>query len=94
MDDELQRLGDIVQATFGLPITITRTDGETVEASGIFSTELMESGQVEGMVEQVTVISVDASLTLNRGDRIGDKWLVDRKLKEDGYLATWNLYEQ
>ena len=50
MQDELKELGDIVQATFGLPdhLLLTQTGG-VVESRGIFTTERVETGSFEGV---------------------------------------------
>ena len=96
MQDELKELGDIVQATFGLPVTITYTTGGVVESRGIFTTERVETGSFEGVMTEMTLVTLDRAILLKRGDKIECQqqvWTVDRKLKDDGYLATWNLHD-
>ena len=96
MQDDLNQLSDIVQATFGLHITITRLDGTVLNVSGIFRRELIETGSLEGVLVEMTLLVLDRTIALKRGDQVESqqqRWKVDRKLKDDGYLATWNLYD-
>ncbi|MGI9276862.1 MAG: head-tail joining protein [Endozoicomonas sp.] len=96
MHDELKALNDQVLATFGQPVVITRSDTSTQQVQGIISKELVNTGQFEGVLQEVTVISLDSSIELKRGDQIqsdNQQWNVDRKLKDDGHLAYWNLHE-
>ena len=97
MQDQLNELSDIVQATFGLPITIISSDGTETPCSGVFGTELVPVGQFEPVMQQVTVVRIRKYTKVKRGDTIvgrGKQWTVDRKLKDDGQFVTWNLHEQ
>ena len=96
MHDELNALNDQVLATFGQPVVITRSDASTFQTLGILSKELVATGQFDGVLQEVTVISLDRSIEMKRGFQVesdGQQWKVDRKLKDDGHLAYWNLHE-
>ena len=80
----------------GVDITVIDLVGSTVPAKGIFTTELAETGQLNSVMQQITTITIDCTIDVKRDYRIesnGKQWAVDRKLKDDGYLAYWNLYE-
>ncbi len=88
-------MDEVVLATFGKPVTIIYSDQSTRISTGIFSRELVARGSFDAVMEQVSVITLASSVLLSRGDRIeadGQLWVVDRKLKDDGQLATWNLH--
>ncbi len=88
-------MDEVVLATFGKPVTIIYSDQLTRISTGIFSRELVARGSFDAVMEQVSVITLASSVLLSRGDRIeadGQLCVVDRKLKDDGQLATWNLH--
>ena len=96
MQDELKSLNDQVLATFGQPVTLIFLDDQVVESSGIITKELVPTGSYDGVMQEVTVLSLDRSIQLQRGVQVEsgtNQWMVDRKLKDDGYLAYWNLHE-
>ena len=96
MQDELKAISDQVLATFGQPVTLILPDHQSLETSGIFTKELMATGSYDGVMQEVTVLSLDRTLQLQRGVQVEsgtDQWTVDRKLKDDGYLTYWNLHE-
>ena len=96
MQDELKALNDHVLAVFGQPVTLTLLDLQTLETSGIFTKELVVTGSYDGVMQEVTVLSLDRTFQLQRGVQVEsgtDQWTVDRKLKDDGSLAYWNLHE-
>ena len=95
MQDELNDLRRQVLATFGQPVTITQ-DNHRFETTGIITRELAATGFNDNVLQPVTVISLDRTLSVKRGCLIeseGQRWTVDRLLKDDGYLTSWNLYE-
>ena len=84
-----------VLLTFGKKIVIAKSDGVDVISLGIFSFEIETIGSFDSVMKKVSVITLASSVLLSRGDRIeadGQLWVVDRKLKDDGQLATWNLH--
>ena len=96
MQHELKAVSDQVLETFGQPVRIRLSDQDTVETSGIFSTELVPTGPYDGVMQEVTALAVDRTLPLHRGVQVESatsQWIIDRKLKDDGYLAYWNLHE-
>ena len=96
MQDELKAISDQVLATFGQPVTITVEESRLFETIGIFTKELVATGQYDGVMQEVTILSLDQNISLKRGFLVEsgtDQWTVDRKLKDDGYLTYWNLHE-
>ncbi len=95
MDEAFKAMGHTILSTFGQPILLTLSDQSTLETQGIITHELVELGQYEAVSGEITVISVDSSIKLKRGDNVlanGQVYEVDRKIKDDGYLARWNIY--
>ncbi len=95
MDDIFKSMDNSLLVSFGLPVLLTLSDHSTLEAQGIITHELVELGQYEAVSGEITVLSVDSSIKLKRGDSVlanGQAFEVDRKIKDDGYLAKWNIY--
>ena len=95
MDDVLRAMNQTTLSIFGQSVLLTFSDHSTMETRGIISTELVELGKYEAVQGEVTVLTVDSTIRLKRGDTVsanGQVYEVDRKLKDDGYLAKWNIY--
>ncbi|MET4695004.1 hypothetical protein [Endozoicomonas lisbonensis] len=95
MQDELSDLHRQVLATFGQPVTIISDTG-SLDSTGIISRELIPTGLNDGVLQEVTVMSLDSQLAIKRGIKItsaSQQWTVDRKLKDDGHLAYWSIHE-
>ena len=96
MDDPFKAMDSTILATLGKPITIIFPDDSRVESQGIISREQMMVGQFDALAEDVTVLTLASDIQIKRGDQINthdQQWSVDRKLKDDGYVAQWNLHE-
>ena len=96
MQDELIRLHQQGLAAIGRPVTIVDLDGGTVDTRGVLKRQLVPTGQFSEVMQNMTVIALASGETVGRGYRIdceGESWTVDRKIKDDGYLAHWSLYE-
>ena len=94
MSDIFKSMNYTILSTFGQPVLITLSNQSTLETQGIITHELIELGQ-EAVSGEITVLSVDSSIKLKRGDNVlanGQVYEVDRKIKDDGYLARWNIY--
>ncbi|WP_419833488.1 hypothetical protein [Endozoicomonas atrinae] len=97
MDEAFKQLGHSILSTFGQSLSITFTDTSTLETLGIIKQQVVEIGQYEAVAGEITVLSLDSSIRLKRGDTVlanGNIYEVDRKLKDDGYLAQWNIYDR
>ena len=95
MDDAFKQMGHSILQTFGRSVLLTFADQSSLETLGIITTELVELGKYEAVQGEITVLSADSSIRLKRGDTVlasGQLYHVDRKLKDDGYLAKWNIY--
>ena len=95
MDDAFMAMDRTILSTFGQPVILTLSDQSTLETQGIIAHELVELGQYEAVSGEITVLSVDSSIKLKRGDSVlanGQVYEVDRKIKDDGYLSRWNIY--
>ena len=95
MDDVLRAMNQTTLSIFGQSVLLTFSDHSTMETRGIISTELVELGKYEAVQGEVTVLTVDSTIRLKRGDTVsanGQVYEVDRKLKDDGYLTKWNIY--
>lgn len=96
MDDIFNDAKDRVISVFGQSVLLTFADNTTLEAKGVIKKELVELGQYEAIAGEITVLSIDSSIKLKRGDSVvanGITYEVDRKIKDDGYLARWNIYD-
>ncbi|WP_263080128.1 hypothetical protein [Endozoicomonas sp. Mp262] len=97
MQDELKALGEAVQATWGVPVTINHGSGESVSCYGIVRSTLEPVNGFDQVMQCVTTVRLARHIVLRRGDQVirdGQTWRVDRKLKDDGQFVTWNLHEQ
>lgn len=95
MDDAFKQLGHSILHTFGQSVLLTFADESTLETLAVIKTEVVELGQYEAVQGELTVLSLDSSIRLKRGNSVlsnGQLYEVDRKLKDDGYLAKWNIY--
>ena len=95
MDEAFKVMDHTILSTFGQSVLLTLSDQSSLEARGIITKELVELGKYEAVQGEVTVLTVDSSIRLKRGDTVltnGQVYEVDRKLKDDGYLARWNIY--
>ncbi|WP_066018704.1 hypothetical protein [Endozoicomonas atrinae] len=95
MDEAFKQLGHSILSTFGQSLFITFADTSTLETLGIIKQQVVEIGQYEAVAGEITVLSLDSAIRLKRGDTVlanGSTYEVDRKLKDDGYLAQWNIY--
>ncbi|WP_163372674.1 head-tail joining protein [Endozoicomonas acroporae] len=95
MDEAFKVIDHTILSTFGQSVLLTFSDQSSLETRGIISRELVELGKYEAVQGEVTVLSVDSAIRLKRGDTVlanGQVYEVDRKLKDDGYLAKWNIY--
>lgn len=95
MDGIFKTLDHTILSSFGQSVLLTLSDQSSLETRGIISRELVELGKYEAVQGEVTVLSVDSAIRLKRGDTVlanGQVYEVDRKLKDDGYLAKWNIY--
>ena len=96
MHQEFSEMDNAVLATFGITVTITYPDDSSLSTNAIISKDQLPIGQFDAMMEETTVLVVSSNLQIKRGDRVafeGQQWTVDRKLKDDGSLARWNLHE-
>lgn len=95
MKDNFKDMNHIILSTFGQSVLFTFSDHSTLKTQGIITHELVELGQYEAVSGEITVLSVESSIKLKRGDNVlanGQVYEVDRKIKDDGYLARWNIY--
>ncbi|MGI2026588.1 head-tail joining protein [Endozoicomonas acroporae] len=95
MDEAFKVMDHTILSTFGQSVLLTLSDQSSLETRGIINKELVELGKYEAVQGEVTVLSVDSAIRLKRGDTVlanGQVYEVDRKLKDDGYLAKWNIH--
>ena len=95
MDEAFKVMDHTILSTFGQSVLLTFSDQSSLETLGIINKELVALGMYEAVQGEVTVLSVDSAIRLKRGDTVlanGQVYEVDRKLKDDGYLAKWNIY--
>ncbi len=95
MSDIFKSMDHTILSTFGQSVLLTLSDHSSLETQGIISTELVELGKYEAVQGEVTVLTLDSTIRLKRGNTVlanGQVYEVDRKLTDDGYLAKWNIY--
>ena len=84
-----------ILGTFGQSVLLTLSDQSSLATQGIISKELLPLGQYDAVQGEVTVLTLDSAIRLKRGDTVlanSRLYEVDRKLKDDGYLAKWNIH--
>ena len=94
MEDVISELDRQVMSAFGRVHTLTRSDGQTSQITGVLSRDVQPAGVFEAVQSQ-TLFTGERELALKRGDQIAttiENWRVDRKLKDDGHLAQWSLH--
>ena len=95
MDEAFKVMDHAILATFGQSVLLTLSDQSSLATQGIISKELMPLGQYDAVQGEVTVLTLDSTIRLKRGDTVlanGQVYEVDRKLKDDGYLTRWNIH--
>ncbi len=95
MDEHFTNLDRVVMKTFGRTYTLTQADGSNTTLEGVLSRGTKPTGQYDAVMQSQTTITVPSSTLLYRNDQIStaaESWRVDRKLKDDGYLAQWSLH--
>ena len=88
-------LSQTVLATFGQPLTWVQSDNTSHPITGIVKRKLQPSGSFEAVMQQITTLTVDRNLSLKRDDQIhagDDQWRIDRRISDNGCLATWSLH--
>ena len=96
MHDEFEEMHQVLLEEFGRVITIVYADGDEQQTRASFTRERVMTGQFDNVGQDITLIAVDSALVLKRGDKIrdgSDHWEIDRKLKDNGYLAYWTIHE-
>ena len=95
MDEAFKAMDRTILVTFGQSVLLTRSDQSSLATQGIISKELMPLGQYDAVQSELTVLTLDSAIRLKRGDTVlanSRLYEVDRKLKDDGYLAKWNIH--
>ncbi len=95
MEEHFANLDRVVMKTFGRVYTLTRPDGTTSTLEGVLTRDVRPTGAFDAVVQAQTELTVASSVQLQRNDRIStlaERWVVDRKLKDDGSLARWSLH--
>ena len=95
MDEAFKVMDHAILATFGQSVLLTLSDQSSLETQGIISKELVSLGQYDAVQGELTVLTLDSTIRLKRGDTVlanGQVYEVDRKLKDDGYLTRWNIH--
>ncbi|GAA4649915.1 hypothetical protein GCM10023116_21970 [Kistimonas scapharcae] len=95
MTDAFAVMTETVLASLGQPLTVIYKDGTSDPVTGILSRNVKPVGSFEAVMQSMTTVAIDRQVRLERGDQLSsgtESWLVDRSLKDDGYLTTWNLH--
>jgi len=95
MTDAFTAMTATVLASLGQRLTLTRKDGTNESVTGILSRNVTPVGSFDAVMQSMTTVAFDRTVPLERGDLVStgmEVWRVDRRLKDDGYLTTWNLH--
>ena len=95
MSEIFKSMDHTILGTFGQSVLLTLSDQSSLATQGIISKELLPLGQYDAVQGEVTVLTLDSAIRLKRGDTVlanSRLYEVDRKLKDDGYLAKWNIH--
>lgn len=96
MHDEFEAMHQALLEEFGRIVTIVYADGEEEQTRASFTKDRVMTGQLDTVGQDITLMAVNSALVLKRGDKIQDgssHWEIDRKLKDNGYLAYWTVHE-
>ncbi len=88
-------LSQTVLATFGQPLTLNRSNVRSQPITGIIKRDVQPTGSFDAVMLKITTLTVDRNLSLQRDDQVvsgTDSWVVDRRIYDNGYLATWSLH--
>ena len=95
MNEAFQQLGHSILQTFGQSVLLTLADSSTRQELGIIKTEVVELGKYDAIQGEITVLTVDSAVPITRGAMVqagGQTYDIDRKIKDNGSLAKWNIY--
>ncbi|OQX35378.1 MAG: hypothetical protein B0D91_10955 [Oceanospirillales bacterium LUC14_002_19_P2] len=95
MTDVFSVMTESVLASLGQSLTVHRKDGTSESVTGILSRNVTPVGSLEAVMQSMTTVALDRQIRLERSDQVisgSESWRVDRRLKDDGYLTTWNLH--
>ena len=95
MEYIFKNMTQIVLSALGESVSLTLSDQSSLETQGIISKELVPLGQYDAVQGELTVLTLDSAIRLKRGDTVlanSQVYEVDRKLKDDGHLAKWNIH--
>ena len=95
MTDSFNAMTSTVLQAFGDRLLLRREGMADQGITGILKHGVQAVGPVDAVMQSMTTLTIDRSLVLQRGDVISTGeavWRVDRRLKDDGYMTTWNLH--
>jgi len=95
MTDSFNAMTSTVLQAFGDSLLLRREGMADQAITGILKHGVQAVGPVDAVMQSMTTLTIDRSLVLRRGDVISKEtefWTVDRRLKDDGYMTTWNLH--
>ena len=95
MSDPFDDLNRAVLTAFGQPFEWQSGDADPVPLQSILRRNVQPVGTFDAVMQSHTEFTVPNTFYLQRNDLIStasERWRVDRKLKDDGIMATWSLH--
>ena len=95
MDETYKYLDQAVLTTFGQTFQWQSGDADPVPLQGILRRNVQPVGSFDAVMQSHTELTLPNTFSLERNDLIStasERWRVDRRLKDDGTMATWSLH--
>ena len=91
----LDSLNKAVLTAFGQVLEWHSGGGDPVPLQGILRRNVQPAGTFDAVMQSHTEFTVPSTIALQRNHLLctfEESWRVDRKLKDDGTMATWSLH--
>ena len=95
MADPFEDLNKAVLTALGQTFEWQSGDADPVPLQGILRRNVQPVGTFDAVMQSHTELTVPNTISLQRNDLVSttkESWRVDRKLKDDGLMATWSLH--
>ncbi|MTI15143.1 head-tail joining protein [Sansalvadorimonas verongulae] len=95
MTDPFDELDQAVLTAFGQVFEWRADNAAPAPLQGVLRRNVQAAGAFDAVMQTYTELAIPNTFTLQRNDQIskgGERWRVDRKLKDDGSLAKWSLH--
>ena len=95
MEKAFDQLNQAVLMAFSQTFEWQNGDVDPVPLQGILRRNVQPAGTFDAVMQSHTELTVPNTFSLQRNDLIStssESWRVDRRVKDDGLMATWSLH--